>query len=145
MPKQRFQFASAVHLLFIQNENILLLSRRNTGYEDGSFGVPAGHLDGGETVLSAAVREAKEETGLSLRLENVHLAHVMHWRNESEEYIYFFVRVDAWEGVPVNAEPQKCAELRWFPLDGLPPNVIPSVRAAIHSVIRGELYSDFGF
>ena len=49
----------AVHLFLVQDGRILLLRRYNTGYEDGNYSVVAGHIDGGEKLKSAMVREGQ--------------------------------------------------------------------------------------
>ena len=46
---------------------VLLIQRANDPYE-GSWALPGGFVDVGETVEDAAVREAKEETGLDVEL-----------------------------------------------------------------------------
>ena len=46
---------------------VLLIQRANDPYE-GSWALPGGFVDVGETVEEAAVREAKEETGLDVDL-----------------------------------------------------------------------------
>ena len=56
----------AVHLFFLRDKQILLLHRFNTGYEDGNYSVVAGHVDAGESVMQAAIREAREEVGIIL-------------------------------------------------------------------------------
>ncbi len=60
----RTKFPVTVHLLFFRGNQILLARRLNTGYRDGEYSVPAGHLDGNETVIAAGIREAKEEIGV---------------------------------------------------------------------------------
>ncbi|MFZ5878863.1 MAG: NUDIX hydrolase [Chloroflexota bacterium] len=140
----RATFPTTVHLFFFRSDEILLLRRFQTGYRDGEYSVPAGHLDGGETILAAAVREAREEVGVRIDPSALSFSSVMH-RNEGEERIDFFVHVRAWEGDPVNAEPDKCDELRWSPLDALPPNLIPYVRRALENHARGVRFEEFGW
>lgn len=43
------------------------------------FNQPAGHLEDGESVLAAAVRETLEETGWSVQLQ--HLVGIQQWRS----------------------------------------------------------------
>ena len=43
MIKNRFKLIPSVHLFLVQGQNILLLRRFNTGYEDGKYSVIAGH------------------------------------------------------------------------------------------------------
>lgn len=140
----RAKFPTTVHLLFFRGNEILLLRRFQTGYRDGEYSVPAGHLDGGETVMAAAIREAGEEVGVQIEPAALVFSSVMH-RNEGEERIDFFIHVRAWEGDPVNAEPDKCDELRWSPLDALPPNLIPYVQRAIENHQGRVRFDEFGW
>jgi len=103
----RTKFPVTVHLLFFRGDQILLLRRFNTGYADGQYSIPAGHLDGNETVTAAAVREAKEETGVRIEASDIDFSSVMH-RNEGDERVDFFVHIRKWSGEPANTEPEKC-------------------------------------
>lgn len=47
------------------------------------------------------------------------------------ERINYFFTVDRWNGEIKNNEPNKCDDLKWFDLDGLPENTIPYIREAI--------------
>lgn len=141
----RATFPVTVHLLFFREGWVLLLRRFQTGYMDGHYSVPAGHLDGGETVTQAAIREAMEETGLDLRPDSVSFACVLHRNEEDEERLDFFVTVRAWRGEPFNAEPHKCDELRWCKVAALPEDVIPYVRQGIQNALRGVPFEEFGW
>jgi 8-oxo-dGTP diphosphatase len=140
----RSSFLVAVHLFFLDKDKILLLRRFNTGYEDGNYSVVAGHVDAGETVTQAAVREAQEEAGVVLQPGDVQVVHVMN-RKSNDERVDFFVLVKGWSGEIRNMEPEKCDDLAWFPLAALPANMIPYVRHAIENYQKGILYSEFGW
>ncbi len=140
----RARFPTTVHLFFFRHGQILLLRRFNTGYRDGEYSVPAGHLDGNETVREAARREAAEEIGVQIDKDNILFSSVMH-RNEGDERIDFFVEIRAWRGEPFNNEPNKCDELRWVDPDSLPRNTIPYVRRAIENHANGVHFDEFGW
>ncbi len=140
----RSRFPVAVHLFFWRDHSVLLSRRFNTGWEDGRYSVPAGHVETGETVTQAAIREAREEIGLELAPEQLTMVHVMHRRSE-EERVDFFLVVGGWQGEIVNAEPDKCDDLRWFAPPALPANLIPYVKSALEKFQAGIFYSEFGW
>jgi 8-oxo-dGTP pyrophosphatase MutT (NUDIX family) len=146
----RANFPVTVHLLFFHENQVLLLRRFNTGYEDGNYSVPAGHLDGGEPVRMAAQREALEEIGVQIEMDDIVFAHVMH-RNSDDtpqgtgERVDFFVHIKEWRGEPFNAEPDKCDQLRWCNVNALPENIIPYVRQAIQNFRDGVVFEEFGW
>lgn len=141
---QRATFPVTVHLFFLRENQILLLRRFNTGYADGQYSVPAGHLDGDETVVAAAVREAEEEVGVRLEAEEIRYSSVIH-RLDGDERVDFFVLVNKWEGEPFNAEPEKCDELLWSDLNNLPRNTIPYVKRALQNHLNGVRFDEFGW
>jgi 8-oxo-dGTP diphosphatase len=150
----RNRYPVAVHLLFLRADTVLLSRRYQTGWHDGEYSVPAGHAEAGETVTQASAREAREEVGLDLNAADLQVVHVMHrasdapadeTRATNDERIDFFLAVRAWQGEPVNAEPEKCDDLRWYGVDALPENTVPYVRHALKYVRDGVWYSEFGW
>lgn len=147
MIPQRFTLVGAVHVFLLLNEQVLLLRRANAGYEDGNYSVPAGHLDGNETVIDAVIREAREEVGIVLVPSDITVVGVMHRRAErvsDAERIDFFVTARRWQGKLRNCEPHKCDELRWADLDQLPATVIPYVHRALDNYRYGRWFDSFG-
>ena len=144
MAKEYFKFVSAVHLFLIKGEKILLLKRFNTGYEDGNYSVPAGHIDGEERATKAIIREAMEETGITVDENQLKMVHVMH-RKSTEERIDFFFEAIQWQGEPKIMETNKCDDLKWFSLNQLPQNTIPYVRSGIKNYKNKISFSEFGW
>jgi len=140
----RSKFPVAVHLLFQQDKQILLLRRFNTGYEDGNYSVVAGHVEAGESVMQAAIREASEEVGVIIEPTDLQVVHVMSRKSEDER-IDFFMAVRGWVGEIRNNEPQKCDELLWAAMDSLPHNIIPYVKYRLEKYRASVFYSEFGW
>lgn len=142
---ERFRPRAAVYLLLIKDEKILLMRRYKTGWNDGNYSLASGHIDGNEPAEQAMLREAKEEIGITIPLENLRFAHVSHRFAPDVEYIDFYFTADAWEGEPYNAEPNKCDEVAWYDLDALPENIIPNVQDVLEHYAQNQPYSVFGW
>jgi len=145
MNKKRFKMPVAVHLFLIDGAKILLLRRYNTGYEDGNYSVVAGHLDGNEAVETAMIREAYEEVGIKILLEDLKTIGVMHRNSGQDERIDFFLTANKWAGTIRNMEENKCDNLLWADINKLPNNVICYVKKAILNYLNGEYFDSFGW
>ncbi|MFI9410264.1 NUDIX hydrolase [Nocardia gamkensis] len=135
-----------VHVLLLRDTELLLSRRRSADEFDGLWHLPAGKLEAGESALAAVVREAGEEVGVLIDpadLRHVHSAHVVDTGREARIGLFFETR--RWAGEPVNREPDKSYELRWFPLAKLPENLIPYPAAGIRGYLTGETYSQRGW
>ena len=143
-PVKRFKLITSSYLFLIKGNKILLSRRFNTGYEDGKYSLPAGHLDKGETIENCLIREAKEEIGITLKKKDIKLVHVMH-RQEKDIRLDFFYTASKYTGKITNAEPEKCDELQWFELDKLPGNTVSYIKQAIEMYLQKTLYSEIGF
>ena len=144
--KERFKLIPAVHLFLVRGQEILLSRRFNTGWEDGNYSVPCGHVEENETVTAALIREVHEEIGSIISPADLRFVHVMHRNGGAENTrVDFFFAAERWGGEPRNMEPRKCDDLKWCPLDALPENTIPYIRSALDHYRRGVFYSEFGW
>ncbi|MDI1462439.1 NUDIX domain-containing protein [Catellatospora sp. KI3] len=140
----RAQTILAVHLILRRGDDVLLGLRCGTGWSDGQWHLPAGHVEPGESPLDALAREAKEELGLALDPAAATLVHTMHQHLAGEDpYLHLFFAVHRWHGTPVNAEPHKCADLHWFGLRKLPTPMVPYAAAALAHHRDGIGYSEW--
>ena len=142
---RRHQLTGDVHLLLLDPDSRVLFGcRQNTGFEDGTWHLPAGHLESGESVVQALIRETKEEIGITIAPEDVEFTHIMHSSSSGGRAAFFFA-VRRWDGTPENREPEKCSELAWFPLDALPDRMIGYCREALDRIAVGEHFSVYGW
>ena len=144
MVKERFQLRSAVYLMLIKDSKILLSRRFNTGWMDGKYSLIAGHLDGGESVSTAMVREAFEEAKIIVDKKDLIPATVIH-RVSDVEYMDFFFVAKKWKGEPVIGEVDKCDDLSWFSLDNLPDNLLPFIKEAIENYQKKIAFFESGW
>jgi 8-oxo-dGTP diphosphatase len=149
MAKNYFKIIPAVYLVLRHDNQVLLLQRANTGYQDGMYSLPAGHLDGDETLQTAMAREAAEEIGLQIVPEHLNLVHVQHRKSSeldlSNERVDFYFECSHWTGEPDNREPHKCSELAWKNLDELSDNVIDHVRIVLECINGNISISNYGW
>jgi 8-oxo-dGTP pyrophosphatase MutT (NUDIX family) len=149
----RFQVVPAAYVVFLRGDEVLLQLRQNTGYHDGYWATAAaGHVEEGESVLAAAVREAEEELGVVIAEADLVPLTVMHRTGSNhapiDERVDFFFACRTWAGEPRRMEPDKAAALDWFPLAALPTLVVPHelrVLSALSSAESVPLVIPYGF
>lgn len=142
---ERANFRAAVFVFLEKDNKVLLQKRFNTGWEDGKYTLVSGHIEDGERVKEAAVREAKEESGIVVEEDDFRVVHVMYNKLDTQ-YINFFLKTNKWKGEPINMEPDRCDDLQWFDKDNLPENTIRFVKEYIEKIHgSGEIFSEFGF
>lgn len=66
--KKIHQIYPGVAVIILNEEQEVLLQKRS---DVGLWGIPSGHVEPGETVTNAAVREVLEETGLDIRIKRL--------------------------------------------------------------------------
>jgi len=143
----RFSLVPAAYIILRQEDKILLIRRANTGYLDGFYSLPSGHIDGNEPAIYAAVREAKEEVGIDIDPNDLKFVHVIHRVAEEKDHerVDFFFEANKWQGEPSSMEPEKCDDIQWFKLDELPVKLSPVVAQALENIKNNSYYSDLAF
>jgi 8-oxo-dGTP diphosphatase len=135
--------------VFFKNEKgeILLIRRHNTGWRDGWYTVPAGHVEAFESPTDCAIRESKEEVDLTLTRNDLALSHTTYYIADEKDHerVSFFFTASSYEGVPKNNEPNKADELIWVSLDDLPEKVLPMIKHVINKIKAGEAYSELEY
>lgn len=141
------RFVVGVHLLVFDGDNVLLGVRKNSGWRDGWWHLPAGHLKRAESVRAGMAREAREELGITIAENDLDLVHTLHHldADDGQGRIQLFFRPRRYEGRIRIAEPDKCAQLAYWPLTALPQLVVEYTVVALDAYQRGEDLSETGW
>ncbi len=142
--KKRMGASVNAYLVLKQENKILLLLRKNTGYCDGMWSFVAGHVEDGESATEGMCREAYEEIGIQINPLQLRVVHVMH-RKSSRLNVDIFFECLSWEGNIINREPDKCECLAFFSLDALPVNIVDYNVIALKAILKENFYSEYGW
>ena len=141
---------TASFVILMKDKKVAMVLRKNTGWMDGYFGLPAGKIEYHETFTAGAIREAKEESGVDISEQHMRVVHVVHRHAEESDgqfmdWVDVYFAVDKWLGEPHNAEPEKSEKLEWLDIENLPDNIVLPQRAALVEIAKGNAYSEYGW
>jgi len=127
---------------------IAFVLRSNASWMNGYYGLPSGKVEKNESYVEAAIREAKEEVGVTLKTDDLqHIITIHRYESSSQaaDWVDVYFEAKDWQGEPYNAEPHVHSQLAWLDPAKLPKNVIPSVSFAISEIKAGKTYSEYGW
>jgi len=115
--------------VMIVKDNKILLGLRHDDPEkadselrgEGTWSMPGGGLEYGETPIECAIREVEEETGI--KVKKVSVMCVNNDMNVHAHFITIGTIAEEFEGEPQVLEPDEIVEWRWFNFDALPKNL----------------------
>ena len=140
--EERYKSVICVDLLVkrvVNNqEYVLLMKRKNTGYNDGEYELLGGHLEADEDLFDAMIREAKEELLIDLKRDDIKLIHLLHHYNGDR--LNFIFETDGTNLNPQIGEEDKCEKLEWFKINELPNETTYKVKQIINNIINNKNY-----
>ena len=108
--------------VIILKEGKILLGKRKASHGEGTWCFPGGHLEFSEDIFDSAVRETKEETGISIK--NLRYGPFTNdIFSEGKHYITLFIIADYDSGEIELKEPEKCEKWDWFEWKEFPTNL----------------------
>ena len=134
--------------IMILREGKILLGKRHDDPEkadsalhgEGTWTMPGGKLDFGETPHEGAERETEEETGIKINKEKLKLISVTNEIVTDAHFITLGFLCEDFEGEAKVMEPDEITEWRWFDLNSLPkPMFFPSEKIT-KNYLSGEIY-----
>ena len=137
-------FPVVVHVLLLRagaaGREAYLLRRAGTGFMDGYYVLPGGHLQAGESLQEAAARECREETGVIPAV--LRPLCVLPYRSGRHQGINMVFEGGELSGDPGIAEPERCSAAGWFPLARLPQPMVPWLGDVVELQHRGEWFRE---
>lgn len=106
--------------VFIFKDGKFLMGKRRNAHGDGTWSIPGGHLEFGESFEDTAMREVMEETGL--KINNVRFGAVTNdvFEAEDKHYVTIWVLSDWESGTEEITEPDKFVSMEWRDFNNLP-------------------------
>lgn len=106
--------------VFIFKNGKFLIGHRQGSHGEGTWAIPGGHLEFGESFEQTAIREVAEENGL--HIDNLKIGAVTNdiFESENKHYVTVWMTSHWRSGEPEILEPHKCLEWRWVDFDTLP-------------------------
>jgi 8-oxo-dGTP diphosphatase len=108
---------------FVVKDGRFIMLRRRGAHGQGTWGLPGGHLEFGESWEECAKREVDEEVGLKLKNIRFFAATNDVFEAEDKHYITIFMLADWSGGVASNKEPHRSTEIDWFTFASMPDDV----------------------
>lgn len=119
----------------IRREGNVLLGLRQGSHGAGTWALPGGHLEFGETPEETATREILEETGLTVaNLRSVGFTNDI-MLNEQKHYVTLFVVGEYVSGEAQLLEPEKCQCWEWHEWGKFPTPLFPPLQHALQQGI----------
>jgi len=142
MPEEKKRIGAGIKVKmgrYCSDAGILIPDKADSAFRNaGEWCIPGGKLDWGESLEDAAIREVKEETGMTI--ENPEVISVHNTKNEHAHFVTVGMVARSWKGEAQVMEPDEMVEWRWFPLDDLPyPRYFPSFQV-IENYLEGKFY-----
>ncbi len=121
---------TGVRVMLVRDGRILLVRHTYRPH----WHMPGGGVDRGETLEQAAKREAREEVGATMGAVQLLGVYSNFW-NRRTDHVAVFVCEDF---TVTEEHDWEIAEIRWFPLDTLPPDASSGTSRRLAEYLAGE-------
>ena len=134
--------------VMLLKDNKVLLGKRHDDPEkassvlhgEGTWTMPGGKLDFGESFEEAAKRETFEET--SIKLIDTEVISITNEIVPDAHFVTIGLLSETFEGEPQVMEPEEITKWEWFSPDNLPQPIFPPSAKIIKNYLSGKVYEN---
>lgn len=138
-----------VGLLVVKQQDdktYIMLHRRKSKTGFGQWGGAGGHINHGESIMAAVLRELKEEAGPDIKVKNLKFLGVLNFTQSPPVHNVGIIFSAEWvSGEPVVSSPHETTEWQWFDIDNLPEPLFTPMRMQINAYKTGNNFFDSEF
>ena len=114
--------------VFVLQNGKFLMGKRHGAHGQGTWGLPGGHIEFGESFEECAAREVAEEVGVTIKNIRFLTSTNDVFEKEDKHYVTVYMIAEIDQGVPKIKEPDKMVALEWHSWQGMPsPLFLPLV------------------
>ncbi|MFZ3055031.1 MAG: NUDIX domain-containing protein [Minisyncoccales bacterium] len=134
--------------VMILRDGFVLLGRRNDDPEkadselhgEGTWTMPGGKMEFGESFEETAIREVLEETGLIVDDKSLKLISVANDKAEDAQFVTLGFLCENVFGEPKVMEPEEIVEWKWFELAKYPLNIFFPSEKILNNYFDNTIY-----
>lgn len=135
-------------VILINEAGKILMGKRNNDvdkadsemHEEGTWTLPGGNIEYGETFFEAGIREIKEETNLDAK--DLEVICVQTDMNQYAHYISVGMICKNFSGIIRVMDSEEIIKWDWFSLDSLPSNIFSASKKTIDCFLQKKFYID---
>ena len=146
--EEKRKMGIGVGILILNEKNELLLGLRNDDPEkadselhlEGTWTMPGGKLEFGESFEEAGKRETKEETNIDVELEDLEVISFCNDKNQYAQFVTVGMIAKKYSGEPKIMEPDEIVDWKWFSLDNLPKKLYFPSEKVLKNYLTKKMY-----